>query len=990
MPGCRLCLVLALGCCLYTLPSTATRSEETPAAARQTTSLDGVWKFWRDGAPAQTEAKSVTLPTHWETHEGLRFDGVGAYERTVGPITLKAGRRLLVHFDAVATHATVFFNDTKVGEHLGGWTPFRCDVTDQVRAAPPGSQHRLRVRVDEKVGHNTQGFLPIIQPHFGGVWQGIRLIEVPALRFDDLAAQAYGDWSARMLRVAVPLVDQAPPWPEFQGVETFAIAWRRAGSAKWTEESVDVFYLNRERTFAKLVRRAGHAPGQIREQDIVGELASGQFKLTWPMPHAERWSPDQPVRYEVRLTLPGHDAITLIAAFRDLEAQGEQLLLNGQPIVVRGVLNWGYYPPSLAPSPSPEQWRADLRLIRSWGFNLMKCCLWVPPRRLLEIADEEGMLLWMEYPTWHPKIDQNHRAELRREYAEFFHHDGNHPSVILRSLTCETGHQADLSVVKELYELGKRLIPGALIVDDSSWIEWIRVGDFYDDHPYGNNHTWLATVRRLQDYVKRSKLGVKPLVLGEAIAADTWVDTAALSRATAAARADARQAWTLDERGLPYWVPGFYQANQAWLKRMEQACGGPLDEARLRTDSLTYAMAMRRYQVQALRWAAPHCGYVVSVIRDFPLASMGLLDYQGAAKWSAADWRWNTAAPVPRDPWPGSQPPAAEPELPAEPRVQVVTALTPTILADVEAGGRVLLLPDGRAGSVPLRAHWFLRGGPMVNPHHPLVRATPGLHELLVAAQHFDLAGDVIPDVEYLEEIEPILMLWDNHDIKEVKTHGLVFETRVGRGRLLVSALRHDGEGNEVGRWLRRALERHLALGPPPRRALHPETIERLRAKLREKRLALVGQPWRFRPDGQDAGMKENWATQPLDESWVPIKIAQHWEGQGYPNLDGWAWYRLQLTIPADWPADALHLHCEGLDDYGEFFVDGKRLGSMGDQKNKRTAFNDRASLPITGVKPGQKIDLAVRVFDWYGAGGLHRPLTLSTEPLRPGPVVLR
>lgn len=69
----------------------------------------------------------------------------------------------------------------------------------------------------------------------------------------------------------------------------------------------------------------------------------------------------------------------------------------------------------------------------------MKFCLFVPPKKYLELCDELGMLAWVEYPTWHPKLDEKHLAELRQEYAEFFAFDCNHPSVILRSLTCETG-----------------------------------------------------------------------------------------------------------------------------------------------------------------------------------------------------------------------------------------------------------------------------------------------------------------------------------------------------------------------------------------------------------------------------------------------------------------------------------------------------------------------------------------------------------------------
>ena len=81
-------------------------------------------------------------------------------------------------------------------------------------------------------------------------------------------------------------------------------------------------------------------------------------------------------------------------------------------------------------------------------------------------------------------------------------------------------------------------------------------------------------------------------------------------------------------------------------------------------------------------------------------------------------------------------------------------------------------------------------------------------------------------------------MLWDNHDIKTVKTHGLVFETRTGLGRFLVSALNHGPAGNAAGEWLRDALLDHLLHGPPPRKTLKEETWKRLKQKLHEERIS--------------------------------------------------------------------------------------------------------------------------------------------------------
>ena len=62
---------------------------------------------------------------------------------------------------------------------------------------------------------------------------------------------------------------------------------------------------------------------------------------------------------------------------------------------------------------------------------------------------------------------------------------------------------------------------------------------------------------------------------------------------------------------------------------------------RLEADSKRYAMLMRKYQIETYRNQIPFGGYVVSVIRDFPFAAMGLLDYRGKPKWGNDVWNWH-------------------------------------------------------------------------------------------------------------------------------------------------------------------------------------------------------------------------------------------------------------------------------------------------------------------------------------------------------------
>ncbi len=564
----------------------------SPAASRQEISLNGSWQFQRNGA-APESWKEVAVPSSFESHEGIEFNGVGWYRKTIPPFALAKGQRVLLHFEAAATEATVWWNGHRLGSHLGAWTPFRFDVTDLVRAAAPNRPHELRVRLDEKVGHNTQGFLPIIAPHFGGLWQGVQLVLVPDTYVDDLRLQAYGDWANKRLKLALALAGNTSV-----EIRELRVRYRLRGQADYQELT---------------------APLQ-RDQDDAHLL-----RAEIPVRDPQRWSPANPLLYELQLALPGTngDAVSTRAAFRTIDVQGDQFRLNGNALGIRGVLNWGYSPPLTAPNPGEETWRQELEFARSYGFNLMKFCLWIPPQRYLELADELGVLTWMEYPTWHPQLTEKFRGPLQREFQEFFYYDRNHPSVILRSLTCETGPGAELPVIQRLYDLAHAMIPGAVVEDDSSWIGWNRVNDFYDDHPYGNNHTWVPTLHRLNDYVRSH--GVKPLVLGEAIAADTWVDRAPLLQRLG------------DDR--PFWAPGPLDEQARWLERMRSVTG-PEGLDRLGPDSLRYALLMRKYQIETYRREVPHGGYVVSVIRDIPNASMGLIDYNDQPKWPATDWSW--------------------------------------------------------------------------------------------------------------------------------------------------------------------------------------------------------------------------------------------------------------------------------------------------------------------------------------------------------------
>lgn len=132
---------------------------------------------------------------------------------------------------------------------------------------------------------------------------------------------------------------------------------------------------------------------------------------------------------------------------------------------------------------------------------------------------------------------------------------------------------------------------------------------------------------------------------------------------------------------------------------------------------------------------------------------------------------------------------------------------------------------------------------------------------------------------------------------------------------------------------------------------------------------------WKFKP-----GSDKSYA-QPVtsDEGWADIKTTEFWEEQGYPNLDGFAWYRQQVFIPRSWKSKVekcggLYLSYSSADDCDEAFFNGKSLGKMGDFPPNYQMRPGEARLYRVApslVRYGKVNTIAVCVYDGGGKGGI-------------------
>ena len=338
----------------------------------------------------------TTLPGAWLAHdESLRhYDGLVWYQRRFEQAALTRGARAFLRFEAVNYHARVYLNGVLAGEHRGGFTPFALEVTTQLAAG----ENVLTVAVDSQRNADTVPPTVTDWETYGGITRAMRLVITPATFVDD--------------------------------------AWVR---------------LTRDGRIAATVELDGAAQAgrdvTVRIPALGVSLrgrtdAEGVWRGDTPAPRSlRRWSPDAPQLYDVVVETRG-DALRDRVGFRTLEVRGPDILLNGEPIFLRGIClheeEFGENPARII---TPEAARALLTEAKEGlGANFVRLAHYPHSEITTRLADEMGLLVWSEIPVyWAANFASAETLETaRRMLAENIRRDRNRASIAFWSVANET------------------------------------------------------------------------------------------------------------------------------------------------------------------------------------------------------------------------------------------------------------------------------------------------------------------------------------------------------------------------------------------------------------------------------------------------------------------------------------------------------------------------------------------------------------------------
>ncbi|WP_161410407.1 glycoside hydrolase family 2 protein [Paenibacillus silvestris] len=575
-------------------------------------SLNGKWEAsidfahaFREDLNAHTQWRDIIVPGCWEQIEANKqADGPVWYRRSFDVPSEWMGRRVALDFGGVNYYCEIYVNGGLACKHEGGWSGFQARVEGLLAF---GAENELLIMVYKQgvrfpLRASLAGFLPDVGVIFGGIWKPVHLQLVPDVVIRDVFAKP------RVLHQAVEVEFTLLTVPSD------------------TECSVTVAAEIKDK-HGKVVSRKEQTvkiPSAVeRVEDKLWLMFEDAISL---------WSPESPTLYQLHVAVLGdtceissHDCRF---GMKELEIYRDQFLLNGKPIYLRGVLHWGWYADTIAPIPSRDEIREELKRVKESGFNLVKHCLYVPVKDYYELADEMGVLLWQEMPMWLPEVTPEFKERTFAQFESILREVRNHPSLSIWTLGCELDQSADSTFLQELYAMAKSLTDQAIIRDNSGSGECYggllkEYADFYDYHFYTDFHFFPDLLSQFAGSWREDK----PWVFGEFCDYDEFrnLDT------------------TLADHGgeLPWWLqydeavnPVAKEERWQYSRQAEKLAklNLPFSHAQLWNNANRSAFVYRKAVLEFVRTYAKISGYVITSIKDNPIATSAVFDDKGQPK----------------------------------------------------------------------------------------------------------------------------------------------------------------------------------------------------------------------------------------------------------------------------------------------------------------------------------------------------------------------
>lgn len=423
---------------------------------RKIMNINNNWKFIKQNDVTAKEqvfqnelCEKVNIPHTWNAIDGANgfdfYKDACWYRKEIYINSVDQGNQLFIEFQGSNSVTDVYMNGKHLGQHRGGYSTFRFDVTDVITF---GATNILAVKVDNTVVADVYPQMADFT-FFGGIYRDVNLVIVNPVHFDLM------DYGSQGVYIVQEQVNEQ--------------------EARLTLKSKLVNKLDvdkKVRVWVDLRDVEGQSIAYAAKEVMVAAGEIIQVEMPVVIENPTLWNGlENAYMYNANISLTSFndtiDELTIPFGVRYFEVDSKKgFYLNGKPLRLNGVsrhqdrkdMGWAI---------SHKEHDEDMALIKEVGASSIRLAHYQHDQYFYDLCDREGMVVWAEIPF----ISIMSKTELegvnaKQQMIELIRQNFNHPSIMFWGIQNEIqigGDRPEVRrVVKELNELTKQEDPTRL------------------------------------------------------------------------------------------------------------------------------------------------------------------------------------------------------------------------------------------------------------------------------------------------------------------------------------------------------------------------------------------------------------------------------------------------------------------------------------------------------------------------------------------------
>ena len=483
-------------------------------------SLNGEWEF---RYTADSPWTSIAVPGEAAMQGyAIRHDVSFFYRKMVRIPADYQGNKIILRFDGTYSKAILYVNGTQVRNHNGGFTRWETDITPYVKA---GADNELMLELTDPLEDISYASGYAHHP-IGGILRDVTLFATPS---ESICNATFVTDLDSLYRDAV---------------------------LSFTGETDDA---RRMSVRLSLFSPEGNKVGTVSRRL---EKAESSVEIEMPVSSPLKWDAEHPHLYQAKLDVLKGNKVTASytkqVGFREVEVSGNRMLVNGQPVKLRGACRHDLHP-TLGRVATPETDSLDAVLFKEANMNFVRTSHYPPTERFVEFCDRYGIYVECEtavcfvnthrqknYAPGATQDNPDYAGWYKSQCAEMVHSMRSHPSVLFWSIGNESTYGSNFQLCYDYVKRTDTTRPVIFSYPGSTPREK-KIYDIISMHyqdVYGNLDQWGISTRNFQ-------------TPGKPVIFDEWAHPACYTYATLQTDPNIREFWG---KSLDMMWSGLYEA----------------------------------------------------------------------------------------------------------------------------------------------------------------------------------------------------------------------------------------------------------------------------------------------------------------------------------------------------------------------------------------------------------------------------------------------